>query len=84
MADPNGWLSRSLLLNQRNRHGSSFKKNPADDLSAVLPHRDTWRTGPVGVRSCRARHCEFAVVRSLQPSLGDTADARESLLTSFR
>src|SRR5882757_5737557 len=78
------WMTSTFAIaNLTNSHASTVGKNPADDLSALFPHRDTWRSRLVGIRSCRARHCKFAVVRSLQPCLGDTADTRDRSSRAF-
>jgi hypothetical protein len=74
MVDPKVWVRTSRLSYGTNQHGSEVRKNPKDDFSAILPYRDSWRTGPVSVRSCSAGYCKFAVRQSLRPSVGNTAD----------
>src|SRR5262245_30030818 len=61
------WLSDHVSY-PTSSHDCTVEKSPANDLSALLSHRDARRSCPVRIRSCCARDCQFAVVRSLQSS----------------
>ena len=76
MADPNGWLS-TLRLSYRNKPTwqRRLKKIPQTIFQRFFRTETLGGLVLLAIRSCRAGYCEFAVGRSLRPSLGDTADA---------